>query len=123
MNLNVLVNLLSMDQRAYEREVKRLESELSNFDTVKTSTVQSISSPNSESKIIKYFPYAFISVLSFIFLIIVKPKVVLRITIPRDEPPKMIIDKGKLIIWWLIISVVASIGYLVWKGHFRRSRA
>lgn len=109
-----------MDQRSYEREVKRLESELSNLDVVKTSSVHSVSSPNRESKIIRYFPYALISILSFIFLIVAKPKAILRITIPRDEPPQMIVDKGKLVIWWLIFSVAGSIGYLIWN-RFRRS--
>jgi tryptophan-rich sensory protein len=103
-----------MDQRSYEREVKRLESELNNLDSVKPSSIQTISPSNSGSKIIRYFPYAIISILSFVFLILIKPKVVLKITIPRDEPPQMIIDKGKLIVWWLIWSVVGSIGYLVW---------
>lgn len=108
-----------MDQRSYEREVKRLESELNNLGTTKTSEIQSISSPSGGSKIIKYFPYVFISTLSFVFLIIIKPKIILRIIIPQDEPPKMIIDKGKLIIWWLIVSVLGSIGYLTWS-RFRR---
>ena len=102
-----------MDQRSYEREIKRIESELSNLDTVKPSSIQSISSSGSGSKIIKYFPYVSISIITFIFLLIVKPKVILRIVIPQDEPPRMIVDKGKLVIWWLIISFVGSIGYLV----------
>lgn len=109
-----------MDQRSYEREVKRLESELSNLGAGKISEIQSISSPEKGSKIIKYFPYVFISILSFIFLLIVKPKVILRIIIPQDEPPRMIVDKGKLVIWWLIISFVGSIGYLTWN-RLRRS--
>lgn len=109
-----------MDQRSYEREVKRLKSELSNLDIVKTSPTSSISSSESGSKIVRYFPYVLISILSFIFLIVAKPKAILRITIPRDEPPQMIVDKGKLVIWWLIFSVAGSIGYLIWN-RVRRS--
>jgi hypothetical protein len=100
-----------MEHKEYEKEIRRLESELSHLDSKTT-----ISEPLQPRKIglTSYLPYALISGIMFVLLILVKPKRVLKIIVV-EEIPQMVVDKGKLIIWWLILSVAGSIGYIVWK--------
>lgn len=104
-----------MEHKEYEKEIRRLESELNNLDSKSNAT-----EPLQVKKIgiSSYFPYILVSIISFGLLVIVKPKCVLKIVV-TDQIPQMNIDKGKLIIWWLLLSVVGSICYVIWK-KFRR---
>jgi hypothetical protein len=102
-----------MEHKEYEKEIKRLESELNHFDS-KTTTIDSEPLQTKRIGLISYLPYLLISIISFGLLFIVKPKCILKIVV-TDQIPQMIIDKGKLIIWWLLLSIAGSIFYVVWK--------
>jgi hypothetical protein len=110
-----------MEHKEYEKEIKRLESELNHFDS-KASTIDSGPIQTRKIGLVSYLPYLLISAIMFGLLFIVKPKCILKIVI-TDQTPQMAIDKGKLIIWWLLLSITGSICYVVWKKFKHRSEA
>ena len=109
-----------MDPKDYLREVNKLENELNNLDGVKPASAP-IEAPH-KTGLITYLPYVGIGAAALGLLLLVKPRCLLRIVTSTNEPPQMVVDKGKLVIWWFILTVLGSIVYVV-LTRFRRGQS
>lgn len=110
-----------MNTDEYANEIKRLELDSSNNTTNDTTNSPSnslLSKTTSKS----YMVYFFIIIISFLFLILVKPRIILKIN-TLNEPPTIIIDKLKLILYWIGLSFVGIIGYMLYIKLYLRTRS
>jgi len=102
-----------MDSSEYTKEVNRLSQELNSEEP---------DEPSSSIKggIMRYKIYIFISLGILICLYIIKPKVVLKIDI-SNEKAVIALDKGKLIKWWVLLSVLISLIHYTYNKLRKRS--
>jgi hypothetical protein len=86
-----------MDLQHYQKEVSKLQKDVESFDT------DLVDKP--KERIVKYKYYILIVISTFLFLIIIKPKVILKVSMTAKRP-EIIIDKAKFVIWWIISSII-----------------
>jgi hypothetical protein len=97
-----------MDSAAYQREVARLSNEVTNISSDIVSSDSSAKPAGKLAGIMKYKNYALIAGAVLLFLFIVKPKIVLKITLV-DNVPSMVLDTKKFILWWICITMLVSL--------------
>ncbi len=103
-----------MDLKSYQREVANLEKEVKSLSNARMDNDMMDSDKLTvTSRVMKYKNYFIITVSSFLFLLLVKPKFVLKIEI-IDEIPEIRVNKSKLIIWWIVITILLSLIYTVY---------
>lgn len=90
-----------MDSTSYQQEVDRLEKEISNIGE---NTSGEINTAKKTGGIMRYKSYFFILAVSFVFLLLLRPKFVLRIAFVSKRPV-IEVDKVKFVIWWILFTV------------------
>lgn len=107
-----------MDLQLYQKEVNRLSNEVS---SLKAETLDDTKPVNKIMGIMRYKNYIFIAVGIFLLLIVIKPKVILKIVIINKTTPTMIIDYKKFIIWWLLFTSLFSISLFTYFKFKKRT--
>lgn len=94
----------------YQQELKRIEREVGSLSST-SSVKQSSSGSLSESSL--YIKYAGVIIGLFIFLFLIRPGFILGIKENGDGKLRLVVNKFKFIMWWIILSILCcSILYL-----------
>jgi len=101
-----------MDLAEYKREVENLEREVSSLDSGSTKDSEKSLMSSRLSKIMKYKPYIIVFLCTFLFLIIVQPKIILKVDV-SSEQPEIVVDKKRFVIWWFGITALLSFIYSI----------
>ena len=97
-----------MDLNQYQKEINHLEHEMAGFNQSHDSDVS-----GSLGKFWKYKVYMMICLGVLIFLAIAKPKVILKLS--ETNPPEIMVDKKKLILYWIFLSFLSSLVYWIYR--------
>ncbi len=106
-----------MDTSDYQREVQQLTNDVNRLSS--TSEPKTIAEPVSVSKIYRYTPYCIIFVVIFIMLLVIQPRVVLKVIIDNDDKAIIAVNKLKFAMVWFITSCIMSISYWIKQKYFR----
>lgn len=98
-----------MDAVSYQQELKKLQSETSMIENSASNIV--IDSP---SFIKKYYVYAIILIVNFVLLLIIKPKIILKIDVINKEPV-MLINKKMFVLVYIIIDIISVLMYYIYS--------
>jgi len=104
-----------MDINLYKREVDRLSNEVNDIKedlSIEPKLGKSIG-------ILQYKNYLFIAIGSLAILYLIKPKIVLKIVFV-DEAPKMVLNVGKFILTWIVMTIMVSLIYFTYL-KFKKS--
>jgi len=98
-----------MSQDSYVKEINRITDELNILDPDKKGLAR-------KTGFLKYKDYLIIIFSSFLFLYIVKPKIILKIATTKTSGYQYItISFSKFMLWWLVLSVVVSLVYFIYQ--------
>ena len=101
-----------MNPEQYKQEVDKLARETS--ELIGTSST-SPESTGKFAKVLKYKTYIFIVLGTLLALYIIKPKYILKIKMGKDAdtPPDMVLDIGKFVTCWILLSIVISFVHVI----------
>jgi len=111
-----------MDLDKYKDELNKINSSLSaleSSDTTNSFLDNSTTTTKSESKFKKYINYIIIGVLTFLLLYLIKPIYILEVQKLKpestDDQYKMVINKKRFLLIWIISTVIISLALYFYK--------
>lgn len=100
-----------MDPNSYQQELKKLQNEVLQIEN---STLTGNTPTETTSVIKKYLYYVGILVFNFVLLVIVKPKIILKID-KINNTPTIVVDKLRFAILYIVMSAITILLYIVYN--------